>query len=77
MRWLLIEEELEFCKEVERLVANGTYDTYIDAILYVCEINEMEPFMAARLLSEPIKEKIQKEGQDINLLPKSTELPLK
>jgi hypothetical protein len=72
----LIEDEAEFCKEVEKLVAKGTYDSYIDAILYVCETNKMEPFMAARLLSAPIKEKIQKEGQEINLLPKSTELPL-
>ena len=72
----MIEDEAEFCKEVEGLVANGTYDNYIDAIIYMCETYEMEPFMAARLLSEPIKEKIQKEGQDINLLPKATELPL-
>lgn len=72
----MIEEEIEFCKEVEKLVAKGTYDSYIDAILYVCEENEMEPFMAARLLSTPIKEKIQKEGQEINLLPKPAELPL-
>tara|TARA_Y100000310_G_scaffold322763_1_gene382211 strand:+ start:1067 stop:1288 length:222 start_codon:yes stop_codon:yes gene_type:complete len=73
----LIEEEIEFCKEVEKLVSSGSYDSYIDAIIHLCEQQEMEPFMAARLLSDPIKEKIQKEGQDINLLPKSTELPLK
>jgi hypothetical protein len=72
----LIEEEIEFCREVEKLVASGVHDNYIDAILYVCETNEMEPFMAARLLSDPIKEKLKKEGQEINLLPKSTELPL-
>ena len=72
----MIEEEIEFCREVEKLVASGAYDNYIDAILYVCETNEMEPFMAARLLSDPIKEKLKKEGQEINLIPKSTELPL-
>ena len=35
----------------------------------------MEPFMAARLLSDPIKEKIKKEGQEINLLPGESQLP--
>ncbi len=71
----LIGDPIEFCKEVERLVREDVYDSYIDAVLHVCDELKVEPFVGARLLSQPIKEKIQKEGQDINLLPKSSSLP--
>jgi len=72
----LIDDAARFCKEVERLVAEEIYDSYIDAVLHVCDELKVEPFVGARLLSQPIKEKIQKEGQDINLLPQSASLPL-
>jgi len=72
---MIIEDENKFCKSVEDLVIEGRYDNYMDAVLFVCEENEIEPFVAARMLSQPIKEKIGKEGQDINLLPKNTKLP--
>jgi hypothetical protein len=72
-----MEEEIDFCKEVEKLVENGVHETYIEAVLFMCEDQGMEPFMGARLLTKPIKEKIQKEGQDINLLPKTAMLPMK
>jgi len=71
----MIEDENKFCKTVEDLVLDGKYDNYMDAVLFVCKDNEIEPFVAARMLSRPIKEKIGKEGQDINLLPKTAKLP--
>jgi len=71
----MIENASGFCKMVERLVIDGSYDSYIDAVLHVCEENKMEPFMAARLISDPIKEKIKLEGQEINLLPAEAQLP--
>ncbi len=70
-------DSAEFCKKVENLILNDTCDSYIDAVLYVCEKEYLEPFMGARLLSKPIKEKIKEEGQQINLLPSKTRLPLK
>ena len=71
----MIEDETKFCKAVEELVLCGQYDNYMDAVLFVCEENNIEPFVAAKLLSQPIKEKIGKEGQDINLLPSTAKLP--
>ena len=72
---MVIEERTVFCKEVEDLVRNGIYDSYIDAVLHLCDDKRLEPFMAARLISEPIKEKIKREGQEINLLPAEAQLP--
>ena len=71
----MVEDAAVFCKVVERLVIDGTHDSYIDAVLHVCDEHKMEPFVAARLISEPIKEKIKKEGQEINLLPAEAQLP--
>ena len=70
-------DSAEFCKKVEELVLKDTFDNYIEAVLYICEQESMEPFMGARLLSKPIKEKIKAEGQQINLLPSKTKLPIK
>lgn len=50
---------------------------YIDAVLYVCDNQNIEPKVAAKYLSKPIVEKIGIEGRDMNLLPKnSAELPI-
>lgn len=44
--------------------------SYIDAVLSLCEEYEIEPPIVAKSLSKPLIEKIQMEGQDLNLLPK-------
>ena len=50
---------------------------YIDAVLYVCEIENIEPSVAAKYLSKPIIEKIGVEGREMNILPKnSAQLPI-
>ena len=50
---------------------------YIDAVLYICEKENIEPQVAAKYLTQPIIEKIETEGRDMNLLPKITaELPI-
>jgi hypothetical protein len=72
----VLNDPAKFCKKIEELVKNDTYDNYIDAVLHVCDEIKIEPFVGARLLSQPIKEKIRKEGQDVNLLPKGGSLPL-
>ncbi len=70
-------DEIDFCKAVESLIIDERFDSYMDAVLHLCEEQGIEPFMAARMISKPIKEKIRKEGQEINLLPRKTKLPIK
>ena len=72
----MIFKEIEdtFSEEVESHAAeNGSY---IDSVLAICEKHNIEPKVAAKLITKPIKEKIEAEGRDYNLLPKVSTLPL-
>lgn len=66
---------IRFPKEVENHVLKYGV-SYIDAVLAVSERYGIEPNIAAKFLSKPIVEKIRAEGQDMNLLPKKTKLPI-
>lgn len=66
---------IRFPKEVESYAIKNSV-SYIDAVLVVCEKFGIEPQVAAKFLNKPIIEKIKSEGQDLNLLPKKTKLPL-
>ena len=50
--------------------------SYMDAICWWCEKNEMEIDVAAKLLNGVIKEKIRAEAMDLNFLEKSAKLPI-
>ena len=67
-------ESSKFCQLVEDEVS--ICGSYIEAVLLVCENIEIEPAVAAKLLSLPLIEKIQAEGINFNLLPKKSELPV-
>lgn len=65
-----------FSTKVENHVKNRG-GTYIDAVLSLCEEYQIEPPVVAKSLSKPLIEKIQMEGQDLNLLPRpKTTLPI-
>lgn len=65
----------KFIKEIESIVEKE--NSYMDAVLFVCEENNIEPNFAAKYLTQPIIEKIEKEGMEYNLLPKkSSKLPI-
>ena len=50
--------------------------SYIDAVLDVCEHENIDPEVGAKLLSQPIIEKLQQEAQESNMIPKGGRLPL-
>ncbi len=64
-----------FCREVEAMVQEREIG-YMEAVLELCDKHNLEPESAAKLLSKPIIEKIQVEGQEIHLLPRSGALPI-
>ena len=66
---------IRFPREVENHVKNYEV-SYIDAVIAVCERYGIEPQVGAKFLSKPIIEKIKAEGQELNLLPKNTKLPV-
>lgn len=67
-------EKKQFSQDIETYVEQNKC-TYIDAILIWCEKNEIEPDTVGKLVSKPIKERLEHEMREINLLPKFTPLP--
>ena len=47
----------------------------MDAILYFCEKNDIDPGTVSSLISKSIKDKITVEAENLNYLPKTGKLP--
>jgi len=56
----------EFTEQVEKLIMRGT--EVMDACVKVCEDNNIEPESAKRLLSQPLKEKLEAEATGLNMV---------
>ena len=56
----------EFTEQVEQLVSKGA--NVMDAIIKVCENNKIEPESTKRLLSDPLKERLEAEAQKLNMI---------
>lgn len=65
--------EKDFCNRVEKYAINNRC-TYLEAITDVCEEMEIEPVLAAKYISKPIKEKLRVEFEQKNFLPKTPKL---
>lgn len=59
----------EFCKKVEIVAASGKL-TYLESVIKLQEDYGLDYSLVAKYLSQPIKEKLEKEGMDLNLLKK-------
>ena len=65
----------KFPRMIEDTVAR-TRLSYIDAIVHICEQNQMEIEDVKKYISDPIKEKLEGEAKRLNFLPRGNELPL-
>ena len=68
------EVKTKFCNDIIKM-ANNNGGEYIDAVIEISEKYGFGPEVGAKLLNKPIIEKIKIEGQEINLLPKMSQLP--
>jgi len=50
--------------------------THMDAVLWYCSENEIDPSTVARLISKKKKKKIEVNAADLNYLPKKAKLPI-
>jgi cell division ATPase FtsA len=48
----------------------------MDVILQYCEDNELEPQDISKLISQPLKDKIEMEFRELNYLPKEAMLDI-
>ena len=68
----------EFSLIIEGVVKDKRPITYMDAIIWYCEQNQLEVESVGRLISKALKEKIQVEAAKANLIKveKTGELPV-
>lgn len=72
-----IRSPTSFMQEIDKLVDEDGME-YIEAIVYYCEVNDIEIETAASLIkgSAKMKAKVQIEAENLNYLPKSGKLPI-
>ena len=58
----------EFSLIIEGVVKDKKHITYMDAIIWYCEQNQIEVESVGRLISKALKEKIQVEASKANLI---------
>ena len=65
----------KFSAEVED-TEREMQDGILEAILHLCDTYNIEPEFASKLLSKSIIQKLHNEGLDLNILPKTSKLPV-
>ncbi len=62
-------------ENIESLVQK-TKMSYIDAVMYYCEENKLEPETAGKMIGGKLKQNIQEEAEDLHLIQRTSKLPL-
>ena len=70
-----MNNSMRFMENIEELVQR-TKMTYIDAVLYYCEENKLEPETAGQMVGGKLKQHIQEEAESLNLVQKTSKLPI-
>ena len=68
----------KFAEEIEIIARDNKDMSYIDAIVFFCEKNNVDIESVPKLMSKPLKEKLKCEAMELNLLKKTShaKLPL-
>ena len=56
-------------------IKKSKYMTYMDAIQYYCEQNNVEPETIGKLVQGTLKQKVREEAENLHFMPKSTRIP--
>ncbi len=75
MASIRMNNSIKFMEKIEKLVQQ-TKMTYIDAVLHYCEENKLEPETAGQLVGGKLKAQIQEEAEELNLIAKTSKLPI-
>ncbi len=71
----MMQSPKTFSLEIEN-IAKEKKITHMDAVLYYCEKNDLEPDSVSRLITKGLKEKIEANARDLNFLEKTATLPI-
>ena len=75
MASIKMNNSIRFQVSIEELVQK-TKMTYIDAIMFYCEENKLEPETAGKMVGGKLKQNVQEEAEDLHLIPKTSKLPI-
>ena len=64
-----------FTIEIEDIVKNKRI-THMEAVLWYCDKEGIEPDAVGYLISKGLKQKIEANARDLNFLPKQAQLPV-
>ena len=64
-----------FSLNIENIVKEKRI-THMEAVLWYCKDQGIEPDTVSNLLTKGLKEKIEANARDLNFLPKCAQLPL-
>ena len=64
-----------FMENIENLVQK-TKMSYIDAVMYYCEENKLEPETAGKMIGGKQKQNIQDEAENLHLIQRTSKLPI-
>ena len=67
---------MKFYQKIETIKKEKPDMSYIDAVVWYCDENDIEIETVNKFISKTLKENIESEARDLNYLPKSAKLPV-
>ena len=67
---------MKFYQKIETIKKEKPDMSYIDAVVWYCDENDIEIETVNKFISKTLKEKIELEARDLNYLPKVGKLPI-
>jgi|TARA_B000000557_G_C20485094_1_gene321255 hypothetical protein len=67
---------MKFYQKIETIKKEKPDMSYIDAVVWYCDENDIEIETVNKFISKTLKEKIESEARDLNYLPKVGKLPV-
>jgi hypothetical protein len=64
-----------FAMKIEDIVKEKEI-THMEAVLWYCTDQEIEPDTVKSMISKPLKEKIEANARELNFLPRQAQLPV-
>ena len=64
-----------FSLKIESIVKEKAL-THMEAVLFFCHENSIEPDKVSNLITKALKEKIESDARELNFLPRRAKLPI-
>mgnify|MGYP006250780789 FL=1 len=72
---MVLNTSKSFTIEIEN-IAKGKQITHMEAVLWYCKKEGIEPDSVSYLISKGLKEKIEANARELNFLPRQAQLPI-